>query len=50
MSEIEVLGGILSGGADAATIAIAIILLKLERRVHNLELITGIKKLIQKAG
>ena len=50
MNEIELLKGILSGGADAATIAIALVLLKIERRVHNLELVTGIKKLIQKAG
>lgn len=50
MTELEMIGGILSGGADAATIAIAVILLKLERRVHNLELVTGIKKLFEKAG
>lgn len=48
MLEIDVLQNILSSGADAATIAIAAVLVKLERRVHNLELVTGIKKLLQK--
>lgn len=50
MGIIETLGGVLSSGADAATIAIALVLLKVERRVHNLELVTGIKKLIEKAS
>lgn len=48
MPEIETLQNILTSGADAATIAIAVVLAKLERRVHNLELVTGIKKLLSK--
>lgn len=48
MPELEFLQGMISTGADGATIAIAVILLKFERRIHNLELVTGIKKLLQK--
>jgi hypothetical protein len=48
MQEIELIQNILSSGADAATVAIAVILIKLERRVHNLELVTGIKRLLSK--
>jgi hypothetical protein len=44
--EIELIQGMLSSGADGATIVIGVVLLKLERRLHNLEIFTGLKKLI----
>lgn len=43
---ITVLGEVLSSGADAATVAIAYVLVKIERRVHNLEVVTGVKRLL----
>lgn len=41
---------LLEMGGNGAAMLICYFLYKLDRRVHNLELVTGVKKLIQKAG
>lgn len=43
---IEILSTGLSMGGDGATIFLAIFLWKLERRLHNVEIFTGLKKLV----
>jgi hypothetical protein len=43
--ELEQLQQALSMGGDSATIFLAYFLWKLERRLHNLELFTGLKKI-----
>lgn len=47
--ELHLLQELLSSGADGATIILAVLLFKVERRTHNLEIYTGLKKLIEKA-
>lgn len=47
MMEIELIQGLLSSGADGVTIIIGVVMLRLERRLHNLEIFTGLKKLVQ---
>lgn len=46
MADFEQIREILSMGGDSAAILLVYILWKLERRVHNVELHTGLKKLI----
>ncbi len=52
MTEVELIAQMLSSGletgANGATIFLAVFLWRLERRLHNLEIYTGIKKLITK--
>jgi hypothetical protein len=48
--EIAQLQELLSMGGDSATIYLVFILWKLDRRLHNVEVVTGIKKLVTKSG
>lgn len=45
MAEFDQLREILSMGGDSAAMLLVYLLWKLERRVHNVELHTGLKKL-----
>lgn len=45
--ELEVVQQALSMGGDGATMLLTYFLWKLERRLHNLEIFTGIKKLVE---
>ena len=46
--EVELLQSAMSTGADGVTILIGLVLLRHDRRLYNLELFTGFKKLIQR--
>lgn len=47
MSDLQALLDVLAAGGDAATMAIALALFKLERRLHNVEIHVGLKTLKQ---
>lgn len=49
MMELEQLQQALSMGGDGATICLAYFLWRLDRRLHNVEIFTGIKKLTGQA-
>ena len=47
MEVLKLLQETLATGADGALIVVAVWLLRQERRIHNLEIVTGIKKLVK---
>ena len=46
METLELIKGLLDAGGNGALIFVAVWILRTERRMHNLEIVTGIRKLV----